>query len=148
MNKYIPFLVFAFLAIGVYFFIQPRNSSISSPPTSQESSQNPATPNTASGRYVPYTAADFAAAKGKKRVLFFFAPWCPTCVPTDKNFQTNPDGIPEDVILFKVDYDSSTDLKRKYGITYQHTFVYVDEEGNAIQTWNGGGSQELTTNTQ
>jgi len=36
--------------------------------------------------------------------------------------------IPENVNLLKVDYDNSTDLKEKYGVTMQHTFVLVDNK--------------------
>ncbi|HLD25297.1 MAG TPA: thioredoxin family protein [Patescibacteria group bacterium] len=99
-------------------------------------------------RYVVYSPEAFDAAKNKKRVFFFFAPWCPTCVPTDKAFQANLNQIPEDVVLFKTDYDSSTELKKQYSITYQHTFVLVDDNGNEVKKWNGGGMNELVDNTQ
>jgi thiol-disulfide isomerase/thioredoxin len=99
-------------------------------------------------RYIPYTPEAFNAAAGMKRVLFFFAPWCSTCVPLDKKIQANTGEIPEDVVLFRVDYDTEKDLKAQYGITYQHTFVFVDGEGNALTTWNGGGLDEIITNTQ
>jgi len=39
--------------------------------------------------------------------------------------------------LLKVDYDKSTDLKRKYGVTYQHTFVQVDKGGHLLKKWSG-----------
>ena len=99
-------------------------------------------------RYKPYSLAAFEAAKDKKRVLFFHAPWCPTCRPADTSFQKNSDAIPEDVVLFKTDYDSSTELKKQYSITYQHTYVLVDNAGREIKKWNGGGIDELVTNTK
>jgi len=99
-------------------------------------------------RYMTYSKAAFDAAKGKKRVYFFHAPWCPTCRPTDAAFQANMDSIPEDVVLFKTDYDSSTELKRQYGVTYQHTYVLVDDMGKEVKKWNGGGIDELIANTQ
>lgn len=99
-------------------------------------------------RYKPYTQAAFEAANGMKRVLFFFAPWCPTCVPADKAFQNNQDKIPKDVSLFRVDYDLSTELKKQYNVTYQHTYVLVDDTGREIKKWNGGGIDELVTNTK
>lgn len=58
------------------------------------------------------------------------------------------DQIPAGVVVFKTDYDSSTDLKKKYAITYQHTFVLVDPNGNEIKKWNGGGVAEIIKNTQ
>jgi len=99
-------------------------------------------------RYMPYSKSAFDAARGKKRVYFFHAPWCPTCVPADKSFSENESSIPEDVLLFKTDYDSSDELKKRYAITYQHTFVLVDDDGNAVKKWNGGGLEELIANTQ
>lgn len=99
-------------------------------------------------RYVVYSKTAFDAAVEKKRVYFFHAPWCPTCRPADKEFQNSMDQIPEDVILFKTDYDSSTDLKKQYNVTYQHTFVQVDNAGTRVTTWNGGGIDELKTNVQ
>jgi thioredoxin 1 len=51
--------------------------------------------------------------------------------------------LPADVVVFKTDYDTEKELKKKYGITYQHTFVLVDNEGNSIKKWNGGGVKEL-----
>lgn len=99
-------------------------------------------------RYVDYSKAAFDAAKGKKRVYFFHASWCPTCKTANTEFTNNPAGIPEDVILFKTDYDTNSELKKQYAITYQHTFVLVDENGKEIKKWNGGGINELVANTK
>ena len=99
-------------------------------------------------RYVDYTPDLFEKAKDKKRVYFFHAAWCPTCKATNAEILGNPNGIPEDVILFKTDYDSNTALKKQYAITYQHTFVLVDAEGKELKKWNGGGLEELAAHTK
>jgi len=99
-------------------------------------------------RYVDFTAQKFEEAKDKKRVYFFHASWCPTCKVVNKEFSENSTGIPEDVMIFKTDYDTENELKKKYNITYQHTFVFVDENGSEIKKWNGGGLAELVQNTQ
>src|SRR3989344_1344780 len=99
-------------------------------------------------RYVEYSPEKFAQASNKKRVYFFHASWCPTCKVANEEFSANPNGIPEDIVLFKTDYDTETELKRKFGITYQHTFVFVDENGKEIKKWNGGGLAELVQNTR
>ena len=99
-------------------------------------------------RYVPYSKAAFDATPDKKRVLFFHAPWCPTCRPADAAFQKNELQIPSDVMLFKTDYDSSTELKKQYAVTYQHTFVLVDSIGKEVKKWNGGDVQDLISNTK
>lgn len=99
-------------------------------------------------RYIVYSQEAFDAARNEKRVLYFHAPWCPTCVPTDKEFSANADQIPEEVVLFKTDYDTSGELKKKYNIPYQHTFVLVDAAGREITKWNGGAVAELVEHTK
>lgn len=94
-------------------------------------------------KYVEYTADALNQPTRAKRVLFFHASWCPTCKGANEEFEKNASAIPEDVVVYKTDYDANTELKKKYGITYQHTFVLVDEEGNAVKKWNGGGISEL-----
>ena len=96
-------------------------------------------PNIETGRYVPYTADAFDTSANKKRVLYFHALWCPECRTIDKEFQARANEIPTDVIIYKTDYDSETELKTRHGVIYQHTFVQVDAAGNAVTKWNGGG---------
>lgn len=97
-------------------------------------------------RYVEFEEKLFEQSKDKKRVYFFHASWCPTCKVANEEFSSNENNIPEGVVLFKTDYDTSTALKKKYAITYQHTFVQVDEDGEEIAKWNGGGIAELSKN--
>jgi len=99
-------------------------------------------------RYVEYTPDLFADHSNQKRVLFFYASWCPTCRPANAEFESRAGEIPEGVILFRTDYDKETALKQKYNITYQHTFVLVDAQGLELKKWNGGAMSELLKNTQ
>lgn len=89
------------------------------------------------GSYAPYTADAVANASGKV-VLAFFAEWCPSCVAADKDLMANGGDIPSDLTVLKVNYDDSDDLKEKYNITAQHTFVQVDSAGELIKKWRGG----------
>ncbi|WP_293909595.1 thioredoxin family protein [Deinococcus sp.] len=98
--------------------------------------------------YVTYTKAAFDAAAGKQRVLFFAASWCPNCRAADKDINAKLKTIPGAVVIFKTDYDTETALKTKYGITHQHTFVYVDKAGKALKTWAGGGTAEILANVK
>lgn len=107
-----------------------------------------ATNKESSPRYMSYSKAAYAAASGKKRVYFFHAKWCPSCIASNAVFNASPDKIPEDVVVFKTDYDTETELKNKYGITYQHTFVQVDASGKEMKKWNGGDLAELKANIQ
>lgn len=99
-------------------------------------------------RYIVYSPETAHTLIDKKRVLFFHATWCPTCKIADQQFSSKSDMIPEGVVVLKTDYDTNSDLKKKYGITYQHTFVQIDSEGNELAKWNGGGITELRENIQ
>jgi thioredoxin 1 len=84
------------------------------------------------GTYKQYEKALLSSAKTGKSVLFFHASWCPTCKAAETNINTNLQSIRTNEQLLKVDYDSNTDLRAKYGVTQQHTFVKVDKDGNFI----------------
>ena len=84
-----------------------------------------------------------AARTGTKVVYFFHAPWCPTCRATEDAIAR--DGIPAGLTLVKVDFDTENDLRKKYGVTTQHTFVQVDASGAELAKWTGskGGAEIL-----
>lgn len=109
-------------------------------------------PQSSASRYVEYSKAALDQAASNRRVLFFYANWCPTCRPTDANLKENTSKIPVDVTVIRVNYnDTETDqeekdLAKKYGITYQHTFVQIDSQGREITKWNGGQIGELLAN--
>lgn len=85
------------------------------------------------GSYEAYEPAKFAYAENGTVVLFFHAAWCPTCRAANNNLAAA--AFPDGLTILKVDYDTSADLKRKYGITYQHTYVQVNAQGNLIKKW-------------
>jgi thiol-disulfide isomerase/thioredoxin len=88
--------------------------------------------------YKPYDASLLSKAKdGHKVILFFNASWCPTCQATVKDIEANKDKIADTVHILSVDYDKETELKKKYGVTMQHTFVEVDNLGNLLKKTNG-----------
>src|SRR3989344_328137 len=87
------------------------------------------------GTYEVYSPEKLVLAETGKVVLFFRAPWCPNCRALDADIRANLSDIPEGVTILDVDYDNSTALKQKYGVTYQHTLVQVDALGNQIAKW-------------
>ena len=89
------------------------------------------------GSYETYSPEKLALSEAGKVVLFFRASWCPTCRALDANIHPNMGSIPEGVTILDVDYDNSTALKQKYGVTYQHTLVQVDASGKEIAKWTG-----------
>lgn len=80
--------------------------------------------------YMAYDAAkvDAALASGQKVALFFHATWCPSCKALDKAISA--DTVPSDAVVFKVDYDTSIDLKKKYRVVGQHTTVILNADGS------------------
>lgn len=93
-----------------------------------------------SGSYEAYSADKLARAENGDVVLFFHASWCPSCRGLNTNIESNQKSIPEGVSILKLDYDKETELKKKYGVTTQHTLVQVDKDGNLIKKWSGSGS--------
>lgn len=89
------------------------------------------------GAYEVYSADKLAKANDGTVVLFFRASWCPTCKAADADIRAHLGVIPANVTILDVDYDTHADLKKKYGVTYQHTFVQVDAQGNALKKWSG-----------
>ena len=103
-------------------------------------------------RYIEYSKTAFERSSTNRRVLFFYASWCPTCRPADADFKTNLNKIPTDMTVLRVNYNdpdtdqAEKDLAKQYGITYQHTFVQIDSTGKQITKWNGGKTAELVAN--
>jgi len=89
------------------------------------------------GSYEAYSPEKIARAETGDVVLFFHASWCPSCRGLNLDIDKNLSSIPEGLSILKVDYDKETELKKKYNITYQHTLVQVDKDGNLIKKWSG-----------
>jgi len=87
------------------------------------------------------------AAKGKT-VVFFFASWCPNCRATVTELNARWGDVDPSITLVIADYDKEMALKGKYGVTYQDTFVLLDDKGNAVKAWNSGGVDGLNANTK
>ena len=93
----------------------------------------------ATGAYI--TLAEYEGSKDMYAngdvVLFFAADWCSTCQEATENLEADPAAIPAGLAIVRVDYDNSDELKQKYGVTVQHTFVQVDADGNELAKWSG-----------
>lgn len=94
------------------------------------------------GSYEAYSAEKLARAEAGDVVLFFAASWCPSCRGLNASIESNLKSIPVGVTILKADYDKETELKKKYGVTYQHTLVQVDKDGKLIKKWTGSPSLE------
>jgi len=82
--------------------------------------------------YTEYSDSLLANAKWDI-VLFFHATWCPSCKSADKNLSASD--LPAWLTILKLDYDATVDLRKKYWVTTQHTFVQVDNKWNMTEKW-------------
>ena len=88
---------------------------------------------------VPFTGEGDAKSLAAQytTVYFFAATWCPPCRAAYQDIVANYTKLPADFRLVMVNYDTAKDLKSKYAVTYQHTFVSIDAGGKALKTWSG-----------
>lgn len=91
-------------------------------------------------RYYVYSPAALERAHeiSERVILYFWAPWCTSCSSLDVEIEKNPEIIPSDAVVLRIPYDSSTELKRKYSVTTQHTFVLIDAENEPVKFVVGG----------
>ncbi len=92
------------------------------------------------GTYEAYSADKVARAETGDVVIFFHASWCPSCRSLSSNIEESAASIPSTLTILKANYDSEKELKKKYGVTSQHTLVQVDTNGIMIKKWSGGGT--------
>lgn len=109
----------------------PADDSTAVPETSSTPSPGTSDAPVAGGAYLDYADGAIEATAGPK-VLFFHAGWCPQCRQLDEELKA--DGAPNGLTVFKVDYDSRTDLRQQYGVTLQTTVVFVDDQGALISS--------------
>jgi len=114
--------------------------------TTTPTTQNPANPPTSNmpqsaplsqGRYIDYNSSVVAASGYNETILFFHANWCPECRAFEQAITEG--SIADGVQIVKVDYDNSDDLRQKYGVTIQTTFVKVTSSGDRVSSWVGNG---------
>lgn len=134
----VSLVIMGLLAAVVVFFIPTKETSLSKSsssqttqqPSSEENSNPKDTPVDTStikpGSYIDYKDGVIEATAGTK-ILFFHAPWCPQCRQAEESIKSTT--LPENLTIIKVDYDSRQDLRQKYGVTLQTTFVKVDDKG-------------------
>jgi thioredoxin 1 len=108
-----------FLSIAVYAFTGKAKYA---PLVSDSNSQ-----------YQEYSAEKYNNLLGKESfALSFYASWCPTCRSQEKIIQENISSLPNNFTILRVNYDTETELKQKYGINMQSIVVIIDKQGKEI----------------
>jgi thiol:disulfide interchange protein len=95
--------------------------------------------------YYTYSPAgvEKALAEGQRVVLYFWAPWCSSCSSVDLDLLARKAQVPLGVKMFRVSYDKEHELRQKYAITVQHSFVQIDQNYHSLQHWVGGEMDEV-----
>ena len=75
-------------------------------------------------------------------ILFFAADWCPYCQSDMKDINANGSRLGS-ITIVVVDYDKEKDLKKRFGVAVQDTFVQIDAKGLKLGAWNGGGVDKI-----
>lgn len=75
----------------------------------------------------PYSAEALAAAEqaGRPIAVHFRADWCPTCRVQDKALLGLKDEKDLDITVLSANYDTETDLKRRFNVRMQSTMVVL-----------------------
>lgn len=107
--------------------------------STQAEAQEPAV-GLATGRYTDYDAALVEAEGFDTTILFFHASWCPECRAFEQAILDSD--LRDGLQILKVDYDTSGNLRKQYGVTLQSTFVSVDTAGLKRSLWVGYGKDK------
>jgi thiol-disulfide isomerase/thioredoxin len=99
------------------------------------------------GGKVMFTSLDDARALAQvgPTVLFFNADWCSVCRAEMSEIDARLSELGNFTVVV-VDYDRNAKLRRKYGVTYQHTYVQIDGGGEELALWSGGGVDGILSN--
>ncbi len=122
-------------AYAYFTFMAPSasDSKLSPQTLPPNQSTNTSEPSTVAGSYVTYKDQATIMATSGTKLLFFHAPWCPQCRALENDIKGAT--LPENLTIFKVDYDTSQQLRQKYGVTIQTTLVKVGDDGELIKKY-------------
>ena len=99
MSKNLLLVIFVLaLVLGGSYLYRRNNTQVMDPsPTPNDMVKTESTP--ISNQYLPYTKDVLESSKSTRRVLFFYASCCPTCIPADADFTKNVSTLPSYVTI-------------------------------------------------
>lgn len=94
-------------------------------------------PSTTHGYYSDYSEASLEGSKSvvDKIVLFFFSADFAPCKTVDLGLQTNPEKIPPQTMILRVDMKTMPDVAKKYGVIAPLEFVQIDKNDKVLNSW-------------
>lgn len=141
MNKRVLIIVLALAvviggSVAAYAALGSGNQSeapaipVAEAPVAEAPETTEGTTGVTAGVYEEYSDTAIANAEGTT-LLFFHAPWCPQCRAVESDILAQ--GVPAGVTIIKVDFDSRQDVRQKYDVNQQTTFIKLDGSGNEVQ---------------
>ncbi len=112
-------------------------SSPTAEPTATQAPEPSPTDRPTPAVYLDYTQESFAQAQanGNPFVLFVTASWCPACQALNSQILAGIEGLADNGIILRVDYDTMSDeMKQEYGVTDKHTGIMIDADGETSTT--------------
>jgi thioredoxin 1 len=97
--------------------------------------------------YQDFNEEAFKTAQQAEQVILleFHAPWCPTCRSQTKAIsKIEADEAFAAVKMFKVDYDNSDELKKKFSVNKQSTLILLQGEKELDRTMGVTAADELS----
>ena len=96
-------------------------------------------------QYRNYSSDSYDQLLGKKPfALFFHANWCSSCRSQEKIIQQNLASLPVDFTILRVNFDTETELKKKYSVAMQSIVIVFDETGKEVgRMWDFSSIQKF-----
>ncbi|MDE2311652.1 MAG: hypothetical protein KGJ93_00980 [Patescibacteria group bacterium] len=109
--------------------ITPSRSSSTSITTSPASETH--------GYYMDYSDQALAVAKTNniKIVLFFYSDSFAPCKNADTNLQKDPEKIPAQTVVLRVDWTTQAAVAKKYGAIAPLEFIQIDNNDKVLASW-------------
>lgn len=110
----------------------------------------PAVSSAAHGNYITYQEyTDNTEQYSNSRLVYFFRTgWCFACKVVAAELKANLAVIPENTTFVEVDFDTQTELRDKYNVATQTTFVQVDSKGESVAQWHATSAKEALAGLQ
>jgi len=85
------------------------------------------------GGYEEYSQERFNELWGSEKfILFFHADWCPTCRTLEADIKKDL-SLLNGHVVFEVNYDTATELKKDYEVLTQSTVIFINANGSIFE---------------
>lgn len=147
MGKLIVIVLIVVGVIAGYFLLTKKPQDVPTPPANNNSAESVPQSSQIAGNYKVFNKEEYKTALNNDQVvvLYFFANWCPICrdqEPTNKEVFESLSDDPE-VVGFRVNILDSEEtaetkaLASEFEVTYQHTYVILDKNGEVSYKYTG-----------